>query len=652
MSALQARVVPYLSYRSQGFNAARELVGWQNQINLGCMDDIYGSFSITPEYTHSFWPNGIAESLFCDGLTDSCFKNKAGKNCCCPCPTIKIQGTKVANRDAKAWLAEYFYLPTDYSSEVTFKPEIQNAIIDLNLYVGLDRWLQGLFFRIHAPVCYTKWDLNLCEKVVAPGKNPWDIGYFTDTFTPEDTTTDNVDTHDLERSKMVPSFKAFMDGATITGVTGITFNPLKRARMSSCGQHKTSVAELTAAFGWNFLACENYHLGLELRAAAPTGTNPQGCYLFEPVVGNGHHWEVGFGLTSHWRMFCSCDQTKTFGVYLDANVTHLFKTRQCRTFDLCNKPLSRYMLATQFNSNVQNLLDGGQFGCNPPADAKPPLGQFAKVYAPVANLTTIPVDVSADVQGELVIKFATTWCNWQWDIGYDFWGRSCEKICQRLDCCKDNNLGSYGLKGNAFMFGFPYNCDTNSLQQQQGIPLSATESNATIFNGTNEWPGLVYANPGFVPGWSSNSDIDDPSLAWDPAIAHGPLITRTVPEGANANGAQWLQVHTTYKPVLLSSKDLDINGARTASITNSLFTHVSYTWNDCHCFIPYLGIGGQIEFGNHDKQCCGASKCTTTSTTTTTSKPSIVSRICNTQLCCSNYSLSQWGAWIKGGFSF
>lgn len=147
ISCMQARVIPYLSYRSQGFNAARELVGWQHQINLGCQNDIYGSFSVTPEYTQSFWDNGITESLFCDGLTDACFKTTSGKSCCCPCPTIRIQGTKVANRDPKAWLAEYFYLPTDYSSEVTFKPEIRNVIFDVNLYVGLDRWLQGLFLE-------------------------------------------------------------------------------------------------------------------------------------------------------------------------------------------------------------------------------------------------------------------------------------------------------------------------------------------------------------------------------------------------------------------------------------------------------------------------------------------------------------------------
>ena len=86
----------------------------------------------------------------------------------------------------------------------------------------------------------------------------------------------------------------------------------------------------------------------------------------------------------------------------------------------------------------------------------PPTAQFANVFTPVANLTTIPVDVSYAVQGEVILKFAYTHCNFQWDLGYDFWGRSCAKICKRCDCC-DNGFQDnvWGLKGDAFVFGFP-----------------------------------------------------------------------------------------------------------------------------------------------------------------------------------------------------
>jgi len=64
-----AEVVPYLAFRSQGFNAARELVGWQTTINKSCAEGFYGSFSATPEYTRSFKSDRIARYLFSDVLT-------------------------------------------------------------------------------------------------------------------------------------------------------------------------------------------------------------------------------------------------------------------------------------------------------------------------------------------------------------------------------------------------------------------------------------------------------------------------------------------------------------------------------------------------------------------------------------------------------
>jgi len=112
--------------------------------------------------------------------------------------------------------------------------------------------------------------------------------------------------------------------------------------------------------------------------------------FFEPIVGQGKHWELGGGLDARWVWWRSCDEDKDFTVYLDANVAHLFKARQCRTFDLCNKPLSRYMLAMKFTNSVSSLLAG-----DTAAAAVAPKYQCAKEFTPVANITTLPVDVSA-----------------------------------------------------------------------------------------------------------------------------------------------------------------------------------------------------------------------------------------------------------------
>jgi hypothetical protein len=43
-----ADVVPYIAIRSQGFNAARELVGWQSLL-IDTIWTAYHAFSITPD---------------------------------------------------------------------------------------------------------------------------------------------------------------------------------------------------------------------------------------------------------------------------------------------------------------------------------------------------------------------------------------------------------------------------------------------------------------------------------------------------------------------------------------------------------------------------------------------------------------------------
>jgi len=61
--------------------------------------------------------------------------------------------------------------------------------------------------------------------------------------------------------------------------------------------------------GYNFLLCPDAHIGVSFYAAAPTGNRPLGAFLFEPIIGNGKHWEVGAGLTSHTNIWKSEDES-------------------------------------------------------------------------------------------------------------------------------------------------------------------------------------------------------------------------------------------------------------------------------------------------------------------------------------------------------
>src|SRR3989304_873863 len=125
-----------------------------------------------------------------------------------------------------------------------------------------------------------------------------------------------------------------------------------------CGkQSDTRLADLRIRLGYNFFLEENYHFGLKFVFAAPTGTKPTAKFLWEPIAGNGAHWEFGGGLTGH-ALLWDKDEDTQLSWHLDAEITHLFRSREhCRTFDLCsNGCFSRYLLLKKFKTDSNGTV--------------------------------------------------------------------------------------------------------------------------------------------------------------------------------------------------------------------------------------------------------------------------------------------------------
>ncbi len=620
---------PYLAFRSQSLNGARDLVGLQPFLYQHDVCGLNGIFSLTPEYTRSFRDGDIARCLLCNSLTRGT----------CGGAQLRIQGSDIAGRAQNSLMAENFYLPSDYDSTVSLEPRVENFLVDFNFYLGFDRCHPGLYFRIHAPLVYSRRSLNVKETITKEGEGTYPLGYFDGSL------TDGV--------QPLSSFEEFIiDGASPVFADNVTCTPLQNARWNKCRATKTGVADVRMALGWNFVLCEDYHVGLQICAAAPTGTKPCGAYFFEPIIGNGKHWELGGGLSAHACLCRSQDEDRHCDLYLDANITHLFKSHQYRTFDLINSPLSRYALAMKFTSDVEGLVALGQ-------EAAPvistPSYQFARVFAPVANFSTLPVDVSAAVQADVVLKLAWVRNNYEFDLGYNLWARSCEKICRNYDrpCSAAVKFpaNTWGLKGDAFCFGFTQQ-EVNGQETliEPGTPLSATESKATIFKGTNGAPTGLTVDENFL-NWYQNPGIDNPELA----AKTGP--TDLLYTAINNS------VKTSNDPILINDSILDFKGAQTKGISHKVFFHFSHFWKDGRTWAPFIGVGAEAEFGQHDGKDRGdmcSSKCISTSMATKVNQnaPSCV-KSCDTMCskskntsCCTRCALSQWGVWLKGGVAF
>jgi hypothetical protein len=646
--------------RSQSFNAARQIVGWDNPkwgIHRAYQDESYSSFNMIFEYTRTFRANSLAQALFGNDLV------------CSGCDDlgINISGSAVANRGANDWLADNFGLPRDFQSTVTFKPQIQNYLLDFNYYVGLDGWWKGAYFLIYGPFVHTKWNLNAQECNITQGSTGYFQGYFSNNVVP----TNQLNNSFLSYANGCTPFinnddtaygelTCYADLFPCTPLEEITWQSLCCSRISpecgceGAGLTRNGFGELRFVLGYDFANQDDgdYHAGIGLYVAAPTGSrvgsqddcNAKGRNLFQPIVGNGKHWELGAQITAHHIFWRSEDADRSLGLYIEANVSHLFGANQIRCFDLCSAGSnSRYMIAQQLATNVNTSPHLVQYtGTLPNAVfIDTPQLEFANVYAPVANITRSNVRSTIGAQGDVAFSFAYQAGNFQWDLGYNFWGRSCEQLT--LKGCCNADRGQWALKGDQRVYGF----SNINPTEQLATALAVTDSQANIHTGSNLANEVSYT--GSNPTSPKNFYADNSVAAF---------ATYSITRVVEILPASTTQIYTSSEPVLIQESDFDLQGTR--GISNKIFTHFNYAWPDMNGgkWSPYVGLGVEAEFGSNDKSCntCETScydPCSSSVCVPACNYGSLNAQPCATlQSCCPNVALSQWGIWFKIGTSY
>lgn len=553
---------PYLSIRSQGVNAVRDMVGWQELINRDT-DCLYGASALTVEYDHTFRAGRIANSLF-NG--DENFTNDSG--------ILTISGSRAPDRGTIQWLADYFGLPTNFVSEVTFRPTIKSVIVDPCIYLGGSSQVPGLYALFDFPLVHSSWHLNFSEEIKTTGSQGYSAGYFSDAAQPA--------------SSLLPNASSFFTGGSpaITKADGSTipFDALSAALWSACPRDTVRLADIAVEVGYNFICDENCYLGFKFRATAPTGNKPQGIYVFEPIVGNGGHWEVGTGVIGYLNLWRSQTTDARFSMYLNANLTHLCQAHQTRVFDLCQQGTnSRYMLAERLmavNNGLEGSLDSLET-FNSASILTPSNFQFGDRFTPVANLTRRNVTVEAALQADVAFKFCyNNGKGCSWDVGYNFWGRTHEKICVEKNDCHPSPFETtvWALKGDASVYGFVAGSTLS-------VALAPTESDAAnIHRGSN----------GFEPGDDTtannsaaitNANVDNVQFAYQLGVPLQALPSST---------SLLEQTNTSIQPTVLAEGNLDLRS--TVGLSHKIFANFNYTGKDRGNWTPYVGVGCSGEF--------------------------------------------------------
>ncbi len=201
--------------------------------------------------------------------------------------------------------------------------------------------------------------------------------------------------------------------------------------------HKTRLANLEIKFGYQWLKNDCCFFESFAGIIAPTGNRPTGHYLFEPIVGFGKHFGGEVGMTGVFQFWECCNSDIVFSFALDMNAWYFAQHIERRSFDLKDRPWSRYMQTYVSKDQAQQAAD---LAATDPTEAlilsTPGINVFTKDMCVNPRMAKI-------VNSALVI----TGCHAEGEIGYNFFTRQAE--CVKLASCwkegpalKDINQGA------------------------------------------------------------------------------------------------------------------------------------------------------------------------------------------------------------------
>jgi hypothetical protein len=345
---------------------------------------------------------------------------------------------------------------TSYTSTIQFRPR-QSTVgfgFDWKQYLGRcdckKWWVEASF-----PVINVRNDMHLTETMVAI-VGPQAIGIYT---------------------PFASMIQAFEGNDFATSSTAV----LQFGKINGCRQ-TTGVADVELKLGYDYLNDECCEFGGYVGVVIPTGNKPKGEYVFEPIVGNNHHWGITFGSNFGAEIWSKCDRTLRFE--FETNGRYLFRNTQTRTMDLKFRPWSRYLLVI------------------PSCAANPTPGSLDNAVNAV-NYLTQKVYVKPHFQKDLNTALVYNACGFEAELGYNFWARESEKVSLKtpwvpsiaaIDVTGDpaciNRLSNIGQDNP----GAAVPCNSGSIIQGYNLDLESAAHPCTISN-------IIYGSLGYA--WDS-----------------------------------------------------------------------------------------------------------------------------------------------------
>lgn len=359
----------------------------------------YGAYQLIPFYQRSNKRDKVARYFLINRKNELLV---AGDN---------TDSELVLDRDIRA---EWLNLASDFSGKFSICPEQKQMGVTLMYNQGLHNFTDIEFIKnwnigIEFPVLLVENDLNLSQ-----------------------------------RDLSMTSTEANRQPDIISALNQCDWNYAKW-----CSQAKTLIRpeKIKITAGRSLMHRDYFQLASSLSFTAPLTHRPNAKYIFEPVVGLDQH--VALGGAIHMQILLNRDPERiawTFFANLEGNF--LIRNRQYRTFDLKNKPFSRYMMYTRKNSEPGEVIPG-------------------------PNLLTLETIVRPYGIADFSMGWRINTAPFEFELGYDLYGFGGEKIKLRSEPVespfnrKCGGLNEFGIAGTGTI-------------ESNGKIMQATASESTI----------------------------------------------------------------------------------------------------------------------------------------------------------------------------
>ncbi len=417
----------FMLTRPASYNIAMDQHLWHNFV-YSKEGPLYGGFQLIGFYQSSRKSDKIARYFLING------KNE-----------LLVSGDSNASllftRDIRA---EWLNLPSDFQGKISICPEQQQLGFTLMYNQDLKK-----FFNIDL---FKDWSIGI-ELPIILVENKLNFKQY------------EMSTTGTEPNKQSDLFGAFNQCSW------------KYAKLPTKKMSRMRPDKIKLTLGRSLMHRDFFQLSSNLSLDIPLDKHQDPEFLFSPVVGMDRHFGIGGALFMQILLNRNPEKI-ALSFYANLDGTFWIRNKQFRTYDLKQKPWSRYMLYTHRNSTPGTVVPG-------------------------VNVLTLDSVVRPFGIADFSFGWRINTAPFEFEIGYDIWGHGGERVELRSPLnstfnLKCGGLNEFGIAGRG----------TITVQGQQ-VAATASESNiAEQAADDTEFVGIT------------ENDIDTCSAAAGSALNH------------------------------------------------------------------------------------------------------------------------------------